>query len=298
MRDCPVGVTVDVSSNNFSLARKLNVDPRLGELEIRVKAKADVHIKGRLVDASGQPVGKAMVISLPRRAARFPNHESDARTGQFDVGPIPPGWYRLLVMARGFAWYYSTDRQLTAGETWDVGAVRLHRGGRLAVRIGSAAVSSQAKSKIRMAVINSGFRSLVRLRIGADLVRSKLLAPGRYLLSVTGPDVAAQAIPFVITDGEDRELDVTLTEGWQCKFSVQAPPSVGEYEMVRLTIEGAGGVVEDRMVPRRKAPAFVFECGLATGHYTVTVRAESGSRSKTDIVVSGKKKLQFELSLR
>ena len=290
---CPEdGVAVWFLKQGYSQAHRTGVKPGDGEVVLWVEkfGEPSVRIKGKVVDPQGNPVGNA-TVSGTRRKWRLSSPEPvDGSTGEFVLGPMPPDWHRVSVRATGYATYITTERQLNANETWDLGTIRLQRGGRAKVHLDRAKVGDAATA---IGVVDSDQRWYSNFRTPGKVAYTQRVVPGRYHLVVSGDEVATQSIPFVVKDGEDTEIHITLSRGWRCDLRV-----LTNADTVRVTITGEHGLVRDERISRRKEGPLTTGTYLAPGRYTVTAQTGSGEKGKVEFAVERDKTTVIDVPMR
>ncbi len=93
------------------------------------------------------------------------------------------------------------------------------KGGRLELSLQFEGARPKTPTKgLQVLVLDSSYRRRATIRLGADMLRSGALAPGRYHLSITGRSIATQTIPFVVESGRDAKLRVVIAAGQRCVF--------------------------------------------------------------------------------
>src|SRR5262249_59728553 len=55
--------------------------------------------------------------------------------GRFEIGPVPPGTWRVTVRIRDYPDFTSEPRELGANANWDLGTITLARGGTARVHL-------------------------------------------------------------------------------------------------------------------------------------------------------------------
>src|SRR5690606_16579051 len=138
--NCPTAGLLTLQSHDRRVEpfKVEGLDPRAGEVVVRVRRidqrQARGRLAGRVLDPDGRPVGNAIVT--PRRAGGPRSGQlafSDKETGQFSLVGLPEGTYRVQVAAHGFPDATSADHVLAADADLDIGTVQLVPGGVVAV---------------------------------------------------------------------------------------------------------------------------------------------------------------------
>lgn len=234
-----------------------DLPPASGELLLRLGAEqlASVRIKGRLVDPAGKPVTHAH-LSPQRRGHGNTTVLKTQGDGTFEFGPYPPGEYRLLVDAKGWAKVRTPWRHLKPKDVADLGDVRLTRPGTLVVEVYGAVVTDKLMFAIRDA------RGAYTDRIGVVKGRGQLggLEAGEYRLQVRGKGVLAEIVRFVIRSSEETRVLLPGASGQLVSFSVTATGKLPRRVDLRV-LDARGKSVID------VAAGFVRENGTLYGEY-------------------------------
>ena len=199
------------------------------------------------------------------------------------MGPLRPGTYRLSISAPGFPWLRLQERELLADETWDLGMIHLERGGGLQVRFHYSGDGPRPQASVGVYDADGHASS------GSAVTDShhEILLPGSYRLSVTGPEVAAQWVPFEVRLGQETRFDVVIERGLRRDFTFVPPPASPPIERVFATIEGEAGIVYQQWLGRWGRDEFSAYCSFAPGTYTVTARTEQGHEGHAEFTVAG-----------
>ncbi len=183
-----------------------DVDPRAGEVVLRVRPIVRIEAKGRLtgrvLDPDGKPLGNAIVSQ--RRADGPVSGKlafTDPATGRFTIDHLPPGTYRVLAMAHGFPDARSVDHVLAADATLDIGTVQLAHGGIVAVR---GLPPNTTDLKLQLLDEHDQLFAYIAL----DALRSPPIVPGAYKLRVTGRDRPPQDIAVQVRAQEVSTVEI------------------------------------------------------------------------------------------
>ena len=258
-----------------SLART-NVFPGPDELVLTVADASipSVRIAGAFLDEEGRPLQNAHVLPWATNSAAAAFEACDPRTGRFDIGPYPPGPLKLVLRVPGRGVLMRGPRTLAAGETWDVGEVRLEPEGRLRVRLVPSGVEAGEAVQLAVDPFLGDFEGTGSERL------SPPLAPGDYVVRVAGGGVEELALPFVIESGAETVLDVPLRRGWRAPVAVGAPDTV---LLGRLEVQLASGPLQ-AFLWHREGDRFVESLWLAPGSYAVEATAGELTASGTLVV--------------
>ncbi len=110
----------------FPLAVRDDLRPGGGEtvIELDPARWPSVHLKGRVLDAQGEPLPGAAVAPRLPDSLGGPLFTTDA-AGAFDFGPYPPGRWTILVQGGRVDELRTQTVELAPGQTWDFGDLRL-----------------------------------------------------------------------------------------------------------------------------------------------------------------------------
>lgn len=240
-----------------------------GELVLRLPPRTAVRLRGRVLDADGEPKANVELHPLRRGHGNSPV-AVNAADGTFEVGPYPAGEYAIGLRCDGFAHLVTEFRALADGEVRDLGDLRLQRGGTLrAVLTGPLAnLPGRALSVVSVDGVHS---DVAKLENG--VVTSGNLSPGDWVLQVDGFDVAAQQVPFSIRAGEVTELLFEPASGSKVGIHVAVPRSDASRIVVRVC-DAADRPVLVRATTPTDGQVSVTTL-LRPGRYRVTVECAS-----------------------
>ena len=258
-------LTISIDGDAIVDARFENVDLRAGEIDLRAQRRAPktVYIAGTVLDPDGRPAAARAWVSgggsndIIERAA-------DA-AGYFEIGPVPPGEWVLVVESRSFPRVWFERRAIEANKRWDVGTVRLAAGGDVHVKV----VDGDPEGA--WFTIYDARQRAYRLDSQNGKGTSELLPVGSYRLLVGGKAKAAQSIPFEIRAGETTRLDVRVRTGVRQQFDLELPAGV-ERPNGSLRILRRGEVVANAWANREEGKPCTTETWLEPGDYSVSAK--------------------------
>jgi len=278
VHDRPHALSVTAPGAGFaqSLVR-FGVRPGPEEVELVVldRMLPTARIVGSLLDEAGHALPSAELMAWSTSAMGSVLESCDPRTGRFDLGPYPPGEVRFIVRVAGRGTLVR-EHVLAAGETWDVGELRLEPEGRLRVRLLAAELEPSAA--LVLACEPGCFDPFEGQ---GDERLSPPLAPGQYTLSVGGGEYEELALPFAIEGGAETRLDVPLRRGWKTPVEVRAPESVA---LGFLSVQMGDGSVRKHTLWKREGEMFVETLRLPVGTFALEVRAGELRASGTVVV--------------
>lgn len=213
-------LSISIDGDAIVNARFDDLDPGTGPLDLRAQRRAPktVYIAGRVLDPEGRPAS-TRVWASGGGSSDLVEAVTDP-SGSFEIGPVPPGQWHLVVESRMFPRKTFDRRELAANSRWDVGTIRLEAGGDVHVEF----VGSSGEG-VNCSILDAGTR-WYRLDARSGKGTSELLPVGDYRLLVSGKTEAAQSIPFAIRAGETTRLEVRPRAGVRQRFDL-ALPDVG-----------------------------------------------------------------------
>ncbi len=193
-----------------------------------------VVVRGRVVDAYGEPVGDALVGEIT--SARPVRTASD---GRFQLGverPDRAGPLTLLILAAGHPPLVS-EHDLEGGTSFDAGDVQLLNGGRVRGQVVDGAANPYPGASVRLQLLSRGAwpasldpNDLVApATTGADGAYSfAALVPGTYWILATAPGMqVVRSGPVIVRDGAETAVDpIALAVGHPLTGRVLGPGDV------------------------------------------------------------------------
>lgn len=181
-------------------------------VEIRVgdDAQPSAFLIGRVLDAGGRPLGDAGILAHQTLGVSvFLHARTDAVTGKFRVGPLPPGVYRITVQANGQSDLETPPEVLAQGAEVDLGDVRLPESGTVLVHLQSK--DGAPAGDVSLSIYGEGRRPVALLTITENIARSHHLPVGSYRLAVHENERVTQQVSFSVSSDHETQLDVMLS---------------------------------------------------------------------------------------
>jgi hypothetical protein len=257
---------------------------RPSETELVLHVPADrlpsVRIVGTFLDERGQAIPGA--TAMPWYDNQASSEKIDDTSGRFELGPFPPGVFRLTLESPGGEQISLGPRDLAPGETWDCGVTRLAPAGRVVVRLQPEGIELGQDLWLRIRGENQFWRA-EGLDGSNPLLRTAALPPGRYKLVVLGGDYAEVDVPFEIRSGEETPIEVPIRRGRSAAVAVSCDdPALTQIELSLTRAQDALAIT--RFLGRSKDGTFRDGLHLAPGAYWVEARA-ADRRADGELVV-------------
>ncbi len=301
------------SAQNVEIGRVADVTPGGDEVVARIPPSRlpSAFIVGRVIGIDGTAAGAATVQARATLdEANFGSEVAVDQTGAFRLGPLMPSKYTVQISAPEGQVEPIGERMLLAGETWDLAAVRLSPGGAIEARFCS---EDGASLKNLTAVVRrpgkQGWSDLT-FRREPDGLCADRLAPGRYIVAVSGADVAPQRFPVDVLPGETTRATLVVRAGVRVTLrsehsaadqGAQAGFSVEDEDGGRLVTAWTGaGTPRDsnqseltmRLVPGRYR--FIATVGPRRGDTLATI-SESHAGQEVRITIGPEEKRPFRV---
>ena len=266
---------VDLRRGLFLIKSLPNVAPTDEPLVIRVSKASEAHIHGVVLDEHGAPLANAVVrVHSDAQGGGVPQN-TDNDTGAFELGPMPAGDYHVRVEATGYAAARTPTRTLRDGETWDLGAIQMSRGGTL--RVAYVGDFVDVPEHVVRVHDEAGERA-ARVTIAAGVGTSPPLLPGRYTLHIGGRGVGigSRVVPFSIELGKQTQLDVPVQRGVRVPFEFSQAPRSSARLRVTITDAATGALCRRDTAWGTPDLPIAFDVDLAPGTYRVEARSFEG----------------------
>jgi RNA polymerase sigma factor (sigma-70 family) len=265
-------------------------------LQVRPSIEPSAFLAGRLLAADGAPLRTAeLILDADRvdRPARL-RARVDASTGEFRLGPLPPGRYHLDTWTPEVALSAIGSFQLAAGEQRELGDVRLEPGGSLQFTFDMPPTSG-CTIRIRGAhglhLLGRQSSPLSPIVFSESGARVDNLPAGAYVANVSLEGHATFSRRLEIHSDEVSTLAVELPVGAPITVEIERPRSVSAIQMqtlVQLSIRSVQGaeVYSGQQVWRGGRELLTHTAWLAPGEYICTVSTPQGFSGETSLVVT------------
>lgn len=234
-----------------------------GPNDVTLVLESGGRIRGRVVDADGEPVANAQLDLEPVDAtlSALAHSEPD---GSFEMKAPSPGTYRLRTEARGWA---SADLPLEVGARDLEGIeVRLSRGTDLVGRV--LGLEAEDLTRVRVSARSRATRRFVKGVVSHDGgYRIQGLGSGAWQVTgeLSDPRRVVEEQVTVDPESERAELDLQFSEGYALSGVVRLRDEPADRAVVYL--RGMGSLIEDRT---DGSGSFRF-AGLEPGEYRLSV---------------------------
>ena len=228
-------------------------------------------ISGRLIDVHGRPIGAEVSLRRPDRERAHSVH-SDHETGDFTLGPLAPGTYRLK--AHHDDTRASLEVTLGSNVEHEIGDLRLGGAGTLVVNVGELPEGIEPE-RVRMTLTHEG--TYVDAYTATTIPSSLSLPAGAYRLRLSG-SVLAETHEFVIASEETSLVELTPRRATRVSIAFpeeQFAAAPGEVGFVVRDADGAL-VWEDA----------VYLYSPQMDHYFATLRIPPGDGYEVEFTTS------------
>ncbi|MEZ5963633.1 MAG: sigma-70 family RNA polymerase sigma factor [Planctomycetota bacterium] len=263
--DCKPGrMTLRAAAPGYTAATLRDVEPGAREVELRLQKDTAPRatIRGRLLRPDGSGAVGESVEVLCAQPQQFTSAPVEAADGAFAVEVAAGRWW-LRVLSASHPELEIPGRELLAGEVWDLGEMRLTRGGTLRVHPERAGIDLQ--------ILDAEGGAAGR----PTPPRPTLLAPGTYTLLARADGMAAMALPFAIEPDRETGLDVRLMPGVRQLLVFAPEPGVAMPTRVDFEVSRDGQVVLRASARGGDGAPPESAIWLAPGDYELSTRIRS-----------------------
>ena len=278
--------------------------PGPGTWEIRVPAERSptAFLAGRVLDAEGKPLVSGRIDVAPAgHSPGFCDVHPAPADGGFRIGPIPPGAYALRLVVPDLPPLPLGAFRVGAGETADVGTVRLEKSALLSLRILSAREPRPAIVRVRLYDAKGMAVEIRSLPVKDGMVAFGAVLPGEYSVNVSesAPSASSGRIDLRVAPGGETVAEVILRSGRHHYVQVDLPEGNDSVWGARVTVKNADGtvVLEEHATSwgRRepdgshtREPGLKCLVTLPPGRWTVEVLGAGGERGTGTAVIPEK----------
>jgi RNA polymerase sigma-70 factor, ECF subfamily len=259
-----------------------HVQPGGPEIEIRLAADAlrSAYFAGRVLDESGKPFEGAEVSYFVESTGQGQTQASDAQ-GRFHIGPLHPGRYFLQVRVKGYATSDVRGLALSAGETRDLGDLRLLAPGEIHVHLSLPAGVQPEELQGYVFVTGPDGEQRDAIEMRDSNGRLGGLAPGRYRLLLASDRLRAAPATVELRAHETAEVELRAEPGTLRMLRLTLPAGTDEPRIQVRVRDAAGNTVyEDSWTRRGSQPVFGTVPGLALGQFRVEASTAGGLTAK------------------
>ena len=266
-------------------ARVREVVPPRSDLEVRVADEAvpSAWLRGTLLDAGGRALQEAEVACSAEGLDWEPSGAVDASSGRFELGPLPPGTYRLQprVGRGGPLCGWSEPIVLHRGEARDVGILRLSEPGRIAVSVSGPDGEPLDGASVALEIDSGWSASLLG---ASETVGGRAgiadVEPGDYRVRAAAAGLPEAYAPVAVLSGAEVEVRIALARGVECRL-VLSSPSEGAPIRERFAWARDGELHERWDNLWESSAERTLPMCLAPGDWQVTITSETGRQAIT-----------------
>ncbi len=281
----------------FPLLSVHEILPGPEELVLRLPKEAWAEIQGRILDPEDKPLPNVHVSLAMTGVEGWDEPALDPASGAFHCTSIPPGEYQLTFETAGYPKIRLPKRTLGPAATWDVGTLHFRKGGSLLVDL-QRADRKPASAHMPLQLCDTAGGPVEQIDVRNGTGRAGPLAPGSYVLQVTGKGIAAQQQQLEVKAGVELRVDVLAQPGLPVEIECRMPANVRGGTETQLVIrDAAGGTVfsgtgegqdgTSRLELALLAGTYRVEAMRDALHGSATLKVEAGSGPSTVVVTLG-----------
>lgn len=238
----------------------------------------------RLVDVDGRPPQdvRATLWDEQQSAGTFAEYDASSGVARWSVSR--PGRYAMHV-GRGERTIHRGELvELRAGETVDLGEVRLAEPGELIVDV--RAPEGADLELVDVEVIPTGLDVRLTLERDGSTFRAQAVAPGNYVLRVEHKSFFAPERVVEVRPGEVVREEFALVPAFPMRITFELPQPQPEWHSIEWELlDGSGarvrsGVVHNWSHFAGSAAPGIRGQGLPPGRYTLEAESDTGLRAE------------------
>jgi len=230
----------------------------------------------------GAAVGGAELQVWHEEARLWRSFPAEGPEARIRVETVPPGHVDLELRHPEHPWLRLGRREVRAGETLDLGQLVFPAAGRLRARV--TGLDEPELERLRALLVDdTNHEGGVMTRTGAEL-RSGPLAPGRYVLQLSGDYLVMRQVELEIRPGVEELLDVALERGALREVVFPFPAGVPRPSWIACTLLGGSGVVWNGNADCTRTPPSV-RLSAPVGSYRLMVGGEGGWKGEAEVEI-------------
>jgi RNA polymerase sigma factor (sigma-70 family) len=276
--------------------------PGASDAVIRVpsSARASAWVRGRLVQADGSAAAGVAVSVRPKSAMLVVNRRPTDASGEYRIGPLPPGDYDVLARLPGIGETLRAGVALGVGETLDLGTIVLRPGGSLLASLRRD--DGRPLGRPDIWIFDATRATYSRPSLDGDVVRVDSLPPGRWFFSVSpsvDSDVACAEFPFEIRSGAETALAIALCGDEPVVLRFVEPEGQEWASFVHAVLRSpAGDVVWEHSFGRFLDGDLRATVRLGRGRYALEAVTDDGAKASATISIPPDSGGRIEIPLR
>lgn len=245
-----------------------------------------IRIRGHVFDPSGRPASGVQIHAWLEGFHRARVETLEPGSSEFELGPFPPGVWRIDLTASGSPQLRLAPEDLGPGEVWDCGTLELGDGGTVHVRLDGDPkwVSREPHVQIRQ----HGKPIWVNLEPDGSSMTSDPLSPGNYEACLEAEGMAFEATPFTIREGRREQVELSVRPGLRRVLHLDlARAEAPQLELTLSVYRNDGHRVLHQHVFTAGPPPFDHELWLAPGRYRIDATSPGGQECLLELEVAG-----------
>lgn len=284
----PLSLEVSAPDPYLTVKRLTGVQPGAGIVTIIVLEDdlPSARVRGTIVGADGLPLGANLILIGPAGTGGYHPGRCEAETGEFELGPLPPGEYSVTLQPDGLPPLAREKLTLARGEARDLGVWRLETPSRIQVSVEGCAGPGPFEELTLYRRSPSGKWSEPR-RYRSDRWHELAAWPGTYAVQASGAEVCLETHELEIAAGEDARLELVPHEGSAHSIVITPGPTPIRWPLSVSIANERQQPAWSWMQPEASAGPLGFQCRLRAGQYTIVVRSIEGELARVPYSVSG-----------
>jgi len=251
-------------------------------LELTPEHLPTARVRGTVVDADGAPVAAQVVLLGPKGRGGYHDARCEFETGDFELGPLPPGEYTLRLRPDELP-SLSRTVELLQDDVLDLGEWRLGRASHIELVVDGR--DGPGPFDAVTLFERKGPEVWTRPRRFEHEELATLRAwPGAYVLRASGPEVCTEIAGLELVAGSPTRVALTSHPGVECTF-VLLPGDDPLPPLLSVSVIDANerGVASWSEGTATEGPRFTRR--LRAGAYTAIVRARKGEITRVPFSV-------------
>lgn len=245
------------------------------------ETRSSARIRGEIADTDESDIHRPIALQAWELTSQQPISVPIAGAGAFDVGPIPPGTYRLSLYSPDLGRRDLGVARLRQRETHELGTLRLPQPGQVALHIRRD--DGEEIDYRLVTILDEHLRHASRVVLHGGIAHTSTpLSPGLYHVEPRQHGTASTLTPFRVASNETTTVDIRLEAAKPRHIAILLPDAeAASWHVTTRVFDSGGNLVHgySRAIESPRRPSTT--AFLTPGVYTVEAEVAWGKDAQS-----------------